>query len=158
METKKISILEDNILKGLQLLLHKEDFVHKVSVNRDTFEVKLYDKNNDEITKDMLSKGELQIYATSLVWALAKTSSRPLPFMIDTPLARLDTEHRENLVESFYPNTSHQTIILSTNSEIDAVFYEKLKPSIARAYLIGYDSMQGKTSINQGYFFGVDKD
>ena len=155
---KKISILEDNILKGLQLLLHKEDFVHKVSVNRDTFEVKLYDKNNDEITKDMLSKGELQIYATSLVWALAKTSSRPLPFMIDTPLARLDTEHRENLVESFYPNTSHQTIILSTNSEIDAVFYEKLKPSIARAYLIGYDSMQGKTSINQGYFFGVDKD
>lgn len=157
MREKKISILENNILKGIQLLLHKKDFVHRVSVNRETFEVKLFNKNDDEITKNMLSKGELQIYATSLVWALAKTSSRPLPFMIDTPLARLDIEHRDNLVESFYPNTSHQTIILSTNSEIDEYFYKKLKPSIARSYLINYDSNQGKTSINQGYFFGAEQ-
>ena len=151
---KKISILEENLLKGLKMLMRKTEFVEKVEINKDTFEVKLFNKNKDEITKSMLSKGELQIYATALVWALARTSSKPLPFMIDTPLARLDIEHRDNLVESFYPNTSHQTIILSTNSEIDEYFYEKLKPSIARSYLIDYDSDIGKTNISQGYFFG----
>ncbi len=150
---KKLTILEDNILKGLQILLHKKDFVDKVSINRETFEVKLYKGKDDEITKNMLSKGELQIYATAVVWGLAITSGRPLPFMIDTPLARLDEEHRLSLVENFFPGTSQQTIILSTDSEINFEYYDKLKPYISKSYTIDFDSSKGKTTINDGYFF-----
>ena len=153
LRAKKITLLEDNILRGLDILLHKKDFIKKITIDKESFTVKLYNGNNDEITKDMLSKGELQIYATALVWGLAKTSGRPLPFMIDTPLARLDVEHRSSLVESFFPKTSQQTIILSTDSEIDAVHYEKLKPYIAKSYTIGFDSERGRTSIKEGYFF-----
>ena len=64
----KIEVLEKEILKGLQILLHKEDFVEKVAINKETFEVKLFKGDDDEITKDMLSKGELQMYATAIVW------------------------------------------------------------------------------------------
>ena len=149
----KLSELESNILQGLDLLLHKEDFIEKVTVDHETFEVKLFNSNTDEITKDMLSKGELQIYATALVWALAKTSGRSLPFMIDTPLARLDVEHRENLVESFFPKTSQQTIILSTDSEITLDYYKKLKPAIAKSYVLEFDDSKGKTQNHPGYFF-----
>lgn len=149
----KISELEGNVLKGMKLLLHKEDFIEKVKIDHESFEVKLYNLNNDEITKNMLSKGELQIYATALVWGLAKTSGRSLPFMIDTPLARLDVEHRENLVESFFPKTSQQTIILSTDSEIDSDYYEKLKPAIAKSYVLDFDDSKRKTEIRSGYFF-----
>ncbi|MDF2427340.1 MAG: hypothetical protein OPY04_05405, partial [Nitrosopumilus sp.] len=155
LRTEKISILENNVLKGLDILLHKKDFIKKVTIDKETFNVKLYDENDDEITKNMLSKGELQIYATALVWGLAKTSGKPLPFMIDTPLARLDVEHRLSLVESFFPKTSQQTIILSTDSEIDSTYYEKLKPHISKSYTISFDSDKGKTSIKDGYFFDM---
>ena len=153
LRAEKISLLEGNVLKGLDILLHKKDFIKRITIDRETFVVKLYNANSDEITKNMLSKGELQIYATALVWGLAKTSGRPLPFMIDTPLARLDVEHRLGLVESFFPKTSQQTIILSTDSEIDSAYYEKLKPHIAKSYTINFDSEKGRTDIREGYFF-----
>ena len=152
LRSSKIKVLENEILLSLVTLLHKENFVEKVSIDNETFEVKLFKGDDDEITKDMLSKGELQMYATAIVWGLAKTSGRPLPFMIDTPLARLDDEHRENLVQEFYPER-HQTIILSTDSEINYEYYKKLEPNISNSFVIQYDSSKGKTDIQNRYFF-----
>jgi DNA sulfur modification protein DndD len=153
LRSKKLELLEGYILDGLKILLHKKDFIEKVVINKETFEIKLFKGNDDEITKDMLSKGELQMYSTTIVRALAKTSGRPLPFMIDTPLARLDEEHRANLVENFYPDASHQTIILSTDSEINNEHYQQLKPYISKSFVIQYDSDKGKTITHDSYFF-----
>ena len=149
---KKLELLQRYITDGLQMLLHKKEFIDKVSIDKETFEVKLF-KGDDEISKEMLSKGELQMFATAVVWGLAKTSGRPLPFMIDTPLARLDEEHRESLVEKFYPYASHQLIIFSTNSEINGEFYPKLEPFVERSFVIKYDSNKGKTRKYDNYFF-----
>ena len=149
---KKLELLERYITEGLQMLLHKKQFIDKVSIDNESFEVKLF-KGDDEISKEMLSKGELQMFATAVVWGLAKTSGRPLPFMIDTPLARLDEEHRESLVEKFYPYASHQLIIFSTNSEINRTFYPKLEPFVERSFVIKYDSDKGKTKKYDNYFF-----
>jgi len=153
LRSKKLELLESYILDNLRMLLHKKDFIEKVSIDKETFEVHLSKGNDDEITKKMLAKGELQMFATALVWALAKTSGRPLPFMIDTPLARLDEEHRKNIVENFYPYASHQIIIFSTDSEINNTHYEKLKPHIAKSFVIQYDPDKGKTIKRDGYFF-----
>jgi DNA sulfur modification protein DndD len=150
---KKLELLERYILGGLDMLLHKKDFIEKVTIDKDTFEIKLFKGNDDEITKDMLSKGELQMYSTAIVRALAKTSGRPLPFMIDTPLARLDEEHRSSLVEEFYPVASHQTIILSTDSEINYEHYKNLIPYISKSFVIQYDSADGKTILHEKYFY-----
>ena len=149
---KKSELLQRYITDGLQMLLHKKEFIDKVSIDKETFEVKLF-KGDDEISKEMLSKGELQMFATAVVWGLAKTSGRPLPFMIDTPLARLDEEHRESLVEKFYPYASHQLIIFSTNSEINGEFYPKLEPFVERSFVIKYDSDKGQTQKHDNYFF-----
>ena len=152
LRSEKLELLEEEILTGLQILLHKQNFIEKISIDKETFEVKLYKGNDDEITKDMLSKGELQMYATAIVWGLAKTSGRPLPFMIDTPLARLDEDHRMSLIENFYPER-HQTIILSTDSEINSKYYKELEPYISRSFIIQYDSDKGSTVTHQRYFF-----
>tara|TARA_Y100000590_G_scaffold470667_1_gene667589 strand:- start:322 stop:2361 length:2040 start_codon:yes stop_codon:yes gene_type:complete len=152
LRSSKIKALEDEILLSLQTLLHKKGFVQKVSIDKETFQVKLFKGDDDEITKDMLSKGELQMYATAIVWGLAKTSGRPLPFIIDTPLARLDEEHRSSLVDAFYPER-HQTIILSTDSEINFDYYKKLEPNISKSFVIEYNSSEGKTDIKNRYFF-----
>ena len=150
---EKANLLESNILDGMQRLFHKKDFVTGISIDPDTFEVSLY-RNGDEITRAMMSPGELQVYATAIIWGIARTSGRPLPFIIDTPLARLDTEHRENLVRSFYPNASHQTIIFSTDSEIVEKYYDLLEPSISHSVLIEYDAENGTATRRDGYFFG----
>jgi DNA sulfur modification protein DndD len=153
LRNKKLELLEKYILEGLTTLLHKTNFIEKIQINKETFEIKLFKGNDDEITKNMLSKGELQMYSTSIVRALAKTSGRPLPFMIDTPLARLDEDHRKSLVRDFYPAASHQTIILSTDSEINYEHYKELAPYITKSYVIAYDSDNGKTVLHEKYFF-----
>lgn len=50
-----------------------------------------------EVEKDRMSSGEKQIFVMSLYWALMQQSKNALPFIIDTPFARIDTEHRHNI-------------------------------------------------------------
>ena len=149
----KLKLLEDYLLQGIQMLIHKENFIEKVSIDKETFEVTLYRQNDDELLKSELSKGEQQMFATAVLWALAKTSGRPLPFIIDTPLARLDKEHRVSLIEQFFPIASHQVLIFSTDTEVDENFYPKLYPYITRSYSMIYDSKKGKTTKRDGYFW-----
>ena len=73
--------------------------------------------------KERLSEGEKQIFAISVLWGLARASDRPLPAVIDTPMARLDATHRRNLVERYFPNASHQVVIFSTDTEVDRDYY-----------------------------------
>lgn len=153
LKLKKITLLEEYLLEGILTLMHKDNFISKVSIDKESFEISLYREDGIQIPKDLLSKGEQQMFATAVLWALAKTSGRPLPFMIDTPLARLDMQHRANLVEEFFPIASHQVVIFSTNSEIDAQNYQKLYPYITRSYSMEYLSNTGKTKKNENYFW-----
>ena len=57
-----------------------------------------------------------------MLMSLAKNTDKPLPFIIDTPLARLDEENRQGIVDKVFANTKHQLIILSTSSEINKKF------------------------------------
>ena len=150
---KKLQLLEQYLIEAIQVLIHKEDFVEKVVIDKKTFAMTLYRKNNQEMLKDELSEGEKQMFATAVLWALAKTSGRPLPFMIDTPLARLDVEHRGKLIETFFPSASHQVVIFSTDAEIDEKYYAKLKPFISKSYLMKYDSGSGSAKVEEGFFW-----
>ena len=104
-----------------------------------------------------LSKGERQNFILALYWAIIELSGQDIPFVIDTPYARIDANHRKEISEKFFPNISKQVIILSTDEEIDEEYYEILKPHIAREYLLVYDESQNRTSIEQHYFFGANK-
>ena len=153
LKIKKIELLEQYLLEEVQRLMHKEKLITRVSVDSKTFEIKLYDKDDNESPKDLLSKGEKQMFATAVLLALAKTSGKPLPFMIDTPLARLDVGHRDNLIKKFFPYASHQVVIFSTDSEIDFNYYTKMKPFLSRSYAMEYLPGKGKTKQNFGYFW-----
>ena len=150
---KKLQLLEQYLIEAIQVLIHKENFVEKVVIDKKTFAMTLYRKNNQEMLKDELSEGEKQMFATAVLWALAKTSGRPLPFMIDTPLARLDVEHRGKLIETFFPSASHQVVIFSTDAEIDEKYYAQLKPFISKSYLMKYDSGSGSAKVEEGFFW-----
>lgn len=161
LRTRKIKLLESNILNGIQNCFHKDWLITRISIDPQTYEVSLYGENDDEVRREQLSQGELQMYATAIVWGLARTSGRPLPFVIDTPLARLDDGHREKLIRNFYPKASHQTVIFSTDTEITGQYLDMLSPHVARAMMVnpGLETDGGNNGNNNGggttaYYFG----
>ncbi|WP_374971694.1 AAA family ATPase [Blautia producta] len=102
-----------------------------------------------------LSKGERQIFILSLYWAIIELSGQDIPFIIDTPYARIDANHRKEISEKFFPNISKQVVILSTDEEINEEYYEIIKPYIAKEYLLINDETQNRTTVEQYYFFEV---
>ncbi len=147
----KIVTLSNAIVEGFNQLSHKPDRIKRVELDPQTFAVTLYDTSNRSISKDELSAGEQQIYTTALLWGLAKTSGKPLPMILDTPLGRLDTIHRQFLVELYFPYVSHQVILLSTDTEIVGHLLSLLKPHISHTFHLAYQQAEGHTTIEKGY-------
>ena len=148
----KIVTLSDAVVEGFNRLSHKPDRIKRVELDPQTFAVTLYDTYNRSISKDELSAGEQQIYTTALLWGLAKTSGKPLPMILDTPLGRLDTIHRQLLVEHYFPYVSHQVVLLSTDTEIVGHLLSLLKPYISHTFYLAYRQTEEHTTIEEGYF------
>ncbi len=98
------------------------------------------------------SNGEKQVYILCLIWAIIKSSGVEIPFIIDTPYARIDDSHRTSLSTTYLPNISNQVIILSTNKEIDSDLYKIIKPYLCNEYLLIYNTNERKTEVKNGYF------
>ena len=144
--------IEQLVLESYQQLLRKEALVTHLAIDPKSFVLTLYGRRGHEIDVDQLSAGERQLLAVALLWGLAKTSGRPLPTAIDTPLGRLDSGHRKHLVERYFPFASHQVLLFSTDEEIVGSRFETLQPFIGRSYLLDYDDAIGSTRIVDGYF------
>ena len=149
----KMEMLRKSFLGSISMILRKNNFISDIKIDSETYQIQLKREDGNYIDKSILSKGEKQIYAVSMLLALAEVSGRPLPFMIDTPLARLDSVHRDNIVENFFPNASHQVIIFSTDTEIDKIYFDKLSPHITRAYHLQYDDQAASSIEEEGYFW-----
>ena len=122
-------------------------------LNPQTFAVTLYDTRNRPLLKEELSAGEKQIYTTALLWALAKTLRKDaLPMILDTPLGRLDSNHRQLLVERYFPYASHQVVLLSTDTEVEGELCSLLEPHISHTFHLAYRQPEGLTTIEEGYF------
>jgi len=150
---QKIYALQEEFTTIFKMLHRKEDMIAKVKIDPQTFAVSLFDQQGAAISTGSLSSGELEIYAMSMLWALAKTSGQKLPFIVDTPLARLDSKHRDNLVDLFFPFASHQMMIFSTNTEVDQQYFDQLEPNIAQAYNLEYSEESKSTVVKEGYFW-----
>jgi len=149
----KIQELSSVFLECFNRLSRKGKFISRIDINIEDFSIILYDHGGGIRPKSKLSVGEKQIYAIAMLWALTIVSGRPLPFVIDTPLGRLDSAHRGKLVRDFFPTASHQMIILSTDTEIDHRYFSQLIPNIARAYHLAYNPEEGMTMVTEGYFW-----
>lgn len=150
---EKLKELESQFFTSFNGLARKEDRNLSIQIDPSSFEVVLIDDEGVTLRKDELSAGEKQIFAISVLEALARTSGRSLPVVIDTPLGRLDSVHRKKLVENYFPKTSHQVIILSTDTEIDYAFYEGLQGSISHSYHLVYNPETRSTQAEEGYFW-----
>jgi DNA sulfur modification protein DndD len=152
---QKISQLEESFVHCFNQLARKTDLVRGVKIDSTSFRVTLIDDEGAHIEKKSLSAGEKQIYAIAMLWALAKTSGRTLPMIIDTPLGRLDSKHRAAIVERYLPEASHQVIVLSTDTEIDSKMATSLEQHVSHSYLLEYLPKERRTTVAHGYFNGT---
>lgn len=152
LQKRKTSVLADTMTTCYKQLANKKNLVERIDMNSETLDLIYLNKQNEEVPKKRLSAGEKQLMVISLLWALAICSKKKLPVIIDTPLSRLDSSHRKALIQTYFPKASEQTIILSTDSEIDKMYYDMMKPSIGDEFTLEYSDKEKKTTIRKGYF------
>lgn len=166
-KSKHKNSLEKIVLSELKILMHKlgsEDnsskFIEDVKVtilaSGQGMKITLLDQDDNEIRKESLSSGEKQIYISCLIKAILNESIQSLPIFIDTPLGRLDEEHRDNITKKYYPALSEQVVLFSTNSEITPKRYKDISDNISKSYLLFNDG--ANTNLKEGYFNTTSND
>lgn len=136
---QKKALLEEEILEGLKMLMHKQNFIHRAEVEiiGEDIDIHLYNVRDERIRKESLSKGEQQMYATALLRGLVEGSAIEFPVFIDSPMQKFDDEHARNIIKHFYPNISKQVVLFPLiNKEMNEEEYELILPKVARSYLI----------------------
>ena len=152
LQRRKVSVVADTMTECYKKLANKKTLINKVLMDENTLDLKYINSDGEEVLKSSLSAGEKQLMVISLLWSLAICSKRKLPVIIDTPLSRLDSNHRETLIKYYFPHASEQTIILSTDSEITDEYYEMMKNNVGDEFTLIYDDNSKSTSIRKGYF------
>ena len=139
LRAKRKYSLEKKIMTGIDLLMHKADFIKNVRIDlkEEIIEIELLDMNDEIISKEKLSKGEQQLYATAILNALVEESGIEFPVFIDSPLQKFDSIHSHNIITKFYPNVSKQVVIFPLlGKELSEDEYNALLPNVNRAYVI----------------------
>ena len=149
----KVHLLQEKTFEMYSLLSSRSGLIKDITIDDETYEARVTDRNGHEIRKSGLSAGEKEVFAVSLLWGLAQTSELKLPIIIDTPLSRLDSTHRDNIVNNYFPYAGEQVVILSTDTEIDTNYYRVLKPHLSGAGSLEFDQGQELTTFSQGYFW-----
>lgn len=158
LQIRRTKNLAETITECYLMLANKKKLIQKIEMDPVTLDLSYVSENGQLIPADNLSAGEQQLMVISLLWALAKSSKRRLPVVVDTPLSRLDSTHRKAIVSNYYPNASDQIIILSTDTEITPEYYELLKPYIDQEYSLIYDEDRKSTTVESGFFQEVNDD
>lgn len=139
---KKYS-LERRIKSILNTLMHKADFIGHVEVvvSDDDMDIELYSVDGRKIHKDTLSKGEQQLYATSILKALVEESGIQFPVFIDSPLQKFDKSHATKIITEFYPSISKQVVLFPLlHKELTIDEFEIMKGSVNETFIISNDT------------------
>lgn len=149
----KVQLLQEKTYEMYKMLSSKAGLIKDIEINDKTYEITVKDKSGHEVKKSGLSAGEKEVFALSLLWGLAQTSQLNLPIIIDTPLSRLDSIHRDNIVKHYFPNASSQVIILSTDTEVDNNYFKNLEPNLSGAARLEFNQNNEMTTVKEGYFW-----
>ena len=124
--------LSENFSEGFGLLSRKSERIQNIVVSPSTYDVEIgMDGFKGNWLDRDLSATEKQHVGLSLLYALRRLASQPLPVVVDTPTSRMDTRHKGYSVTKFYPNLSHQVIVLATSDDLAGGLHNELKAANA---------------------------
>ncbi len=153
-KAQRVRDLIDELIPSLYALKTKQlgaamtsaykQLAHKSQVDKivieETGASRLLARDNTEINFDR-SAGENQLFATALLAGLAEVSGIEAPLVVDTPLARLDSEHRKNILNFWTSQKKRQVILLAQDEEIDADMFKSISGSVGKSYLLEHNDL-----------------
>lgn len=155
----KEKLIDENIIKlerqikiMFEKLERKSGLISQVRIDTNNYTLTFIGIDGQPLSPSRLSAGERQLISVAVLWALASTSGKEIPSVIDTPMGRLDGQHRTKLIKNYFPLASDQVILLSTDEEIMGHYYNELKPFVAKEYHIQYNETLKTSTITAGYF------
>lgn len=123
------------------------------SENSEDISFKFFHKNGNEISISQLNAGAKQTVMQVLLKVLYKLGDYEPPVMIDTVMGVLDKASREVILEHYFPDLAHQTILLSTDTEITTERdFQKIEAYVSRTYTLHRDKEAQCTNISEDYF------
>lgn len=132
-----------------------KDVISRVELSEDLKDLNfsIYHKAGNEIYLSQLNTASTQVVVQVLLKALHEYGDYDPPVMIDTVMGVLDETSRSTLLENYFPELSHQTILLSSDSEIrPSTDLMKIEPFISKTFTLYRDKELQKTYIAEGYF------
>lgn len=136
-------------------LVAYENQIDRVELSEDlsNLSFKIYHKAGNEIYLEELNAASKQIIIQVLLKSLHYFGDYNPPVMIDTVMGYLDESSRASLLENYFPKLSHQTILLSTDSEIRKhIDLEKIENFISKKFTLVRDKENQLTEVVEGYF------
>ena len=131
-------------------------FIGRVELSADDSDeisFKIFHKNNNEIYLSQLNAGAKQTVMQVLLKVLYNLGDYEPPVMIDTVMGVLDKESREVILARYFPDLAHQTILLSTDTEITAEHdFDKIQAYVSKTYTLHRDKENQCTTISEDYF------
>lgn len=152
LQQEKVEKLSAKTTECFKSLIEKDSLVSRIEIDPTSLDVTILDVDGKELLKNQLSAGEQQMFAISIVWALALTSGYKAPVVIDTPMARLDSSHRANFVTKYLPAASSQVMVLSTDEEVYGRYLDLIRDNVLDYYTLLYREEEQCTCIIKGYF------
>lgn len=157
LQKAKTQNLADTMTNCFKQITSKQNLIKEIQINAETLDFVYLDTEGNVIPRSSFSAGEKQLLVIAMLWALGICSKKKFPVIIDTPLARLDSAHRETLIVNYFPKASEQTILLSTDSEVYGKYYDLLHPYVEKEYTLVYKDDTKQTIVQKGYFGGETK-
>lgn len=133
-------------------LARKQRLFSRIELDLESTTLRLFDTTGYEVEMGKLSSGEAQIVALALLWALSRSVSHTMPCVLDTPLGRLDSTHRERMADTYFKQAGAQVIILSTDEEIAGPYLDTLRDHVAAGFRLIHDEQIETSRFIPGYF------
>jgi DNA sulfur modification protein DndD len=86
------------------------------------------------------SAGQEQIVAFALIAALSRNATRKAPIVMDTPLQRLDRQHKENVLSNL-ADFADQVFLLVHDDEVSEDLLDLVRPSVVAEYELHRESL-----------------
>ena len=146
----RIGQLQDIVNRKFRDLTNSPGLVDTIEIDRNKVEMKLLGSNAEMLAQEQ-SAGQKEVLAFALISSVVELSNRQVPAIIDTPLARLDTVHKTNVLRRFFPFLGPQVIILATDTEVGREEFNELTPILATSHHLHLDPKTESTTIRTGY-------
>ena len=96
---------------------------------------------------DHKSAGTAQVIAISLILALAKSAARSNALVLDTPFARLDDTHRDNVLKLLSRDSKQSILLIQSGEKISKEIEPEFRKHVSRTYKISIGADPKESTI-----------